>query len=195
MTRLCAPTQSPAAVLLHAATLLVLLLAYPQPQAAAQASVPLGLGDRVRVTAPGLVPGRAVGSVLALSDTLLLQDDAGESLLAIPIASVIHLEVSRGRRSRWARGLGVGFLGGALVGAVYGGTNAGTGPGEIDLPTDVAMGLSAAFFGAGGALVGLVIGAMIRTDDWVPVPAERLVVALVPPVAGTATVRLSLAVR
>ena len=57
------------------------------------------------------------------------------------------------------------------------------------------MGLGAGFFGAGGALVGLVVGAMTQTDDWEPVPAERLVVAFVPPVGGTATVWLSLAVR
>ena len=68
MTRLGAPIEGPAAVVIRAATLFVLLLVYPQPKAAAQESVPVGLGDRVRVTAPGLVAGRLVGTVLALAD-------------------------------------------------------------------------------------------------------------------------------
>lgn len=115
--------------------------------------------------------------------------------MTIPIASVTGLEVSRGRRSRWARGLGVGSFAGAVVGAAYGGTNAGTQSGEIDLPTEVAIGLGAAVVGAGGALVGLVVGALIETDDWERVPLEGLTVAIVPPVGGRAALRLSLAFR
>ncbi len=133
----------------------------------------LASGSRVRVTAPDCaLRGQAATFRALRADTLVLETTE------CPLSSVTRLDVSRGERSRWARGLGVGFLGGALIGAAYGGTHAGTD--AWDLPTDVAVGLGAAFFGAGGGLVGGIAGYFIKTDRWEEVPLERLSVSLAP---------------
>ena len=150
---------------------LVCVLGGAPTEIAAQA--PLTSGSRVRVTAPDCgLRGQATGFQALRAGTLVLETTE------CPLSSVTRLDVSRGERSQWARGLGVGFLGGALIGAVYGGTHAGTD--AWDLPTEVAVGLGAAFFGAGGALVGGIAGYFIKTDRWEEVPLERLSVSLAP---------------
>ncbi len=92
------------------ATLLVaLLVSTPLTRIAAQETMPVGVGDRVRVTAPGVNSG-AVTVVAVGNDTLVLGSDV--STRGIPIASVTRLEVSRGRGSSGQ---------GAAIGAAVGG--------------------------------------------------------------------------
>ena len=155
------------------ALVLICIFGAAPTEMAAQESLPVEPGVRVRVTAPDCsLRGQAATFRALRVDTLVLETTE------CPLSSVTRLDVSRGERSQWARGLGVGFLGGALIGAVYGGTHAGTD--AWDLPTEDAVGLGAAFFGVGGGLVGGIAGYFIKADRWEEVPLERLSVSLAP---------------
>lgn len=156
----------------HAAFFLSLLLSTPPAYATAQESLPVRPGDRVRVTAFGLVGGRSVATFLSLqSDTFLLQRGQQEAPLVVPLSSVTRFEVSRGQRSKWAEGLGIGFFVGAIVGAVVG--YASGLPASRDLPSGQAAAVGAGLLSVPGALVGLAIGANTKGDRWEEVPARR----------------------
>lgn len=139
--------------------------------------IPLGLraqqdsalrsGARVRVTAPDVANGQITGSLVSLGDSSLVLPD-GE----IPLASITALEVSRGTKSHAATGALTGFviglLGGAL--AVYSFcTDSFFGPctgGEV-------VG-SMAVMTIPPTLLGALIGALIRTEQWEEVPLGEI---------------------
>ena len=131
-------------------------------------------GDRVRVTAPDLGINRYMGRVSAVDDDTLTVDT-----LHLAFASVTGLDVFRGRKSFGAgKGAGLGFLigagGGAVIGALFGLSpnaqcafeNSGPCPGFL-----AAFG--AVLGGVTGTLVGVVSGALIKTDRWVSFGPQR----------------------
>ena len=195
------------------ATILVAILAFvPLTSATAQEPPPVKVGDRVRVTAPDL--GRREGTVqLLTTDSLVMRPEYGawpvqwltrDSLvmypeyggwlvdsvrhmpnrLAIPLASVTRLEVSRGRKSNAGRGAKIGALvlgiPGVIAGLALVGRELCGGLGSCsDVGPEVVVVLGAV--GAGtGALIGAVIGYAIRTERWVDLPPDQLRVNLVP---------------
>ena len=137
---------------------------------------PLQPGSRVRITAPDCGLNQQTGMLdPSLGDTLVLA--YGASNARCLRSNVTRLEVSRGRRSKWVTGLGLGLLGGALVGAAVGPT--------LNHPED---GLTAADWAAVGVLLGAptgmvlgtLIGASIKRDRWEEVPLDRLRVSFAP---------------
>jgi len=127
-------------------------------------------GARVRVTTPDLPRGQLLGAVTRIdADTLVV----GSTPVAL--RSLMRLEVSTGRRSHWATGLGIGFLAGAGLGAILGAA-VGDPYGEICTPTQCAL-AGAGILGLVGMPVGAVVGAMIRTERWQEVPPDRWRVA------------------
>ncbi len=131
-------------------------------------------GDRVRVTAPN---ERVVGTFTVLKpDTLVVSVESRR--LAIPFASVTSLEVSRGQKSKSGKGALIGLGAGAAAGVVTALV------GCADNSCDDVTGLVVLIFGAGGALggvlIGAVIGSFIQTDRWETVPLDRIRVSLTP---------------
>jgi hypothetical protein len=148
------------------------LVATPWMCVAAQDAPALAAGQRVRITAPTLGLKRQVVTLDAVGgDTLLL---GGDAVRAIPLTSVERLEVFEGRHGHPWRGAGVGFLVGAVTGAVLGPY---TVPGEGDTAEGKAV-AGAVLLGAAGALTGVVIGALIKTDKWEEVPLDGLRVSI-----------------
>ena len=155
---------------------------------------PLVPGDRVRVSvsdalgkqlglagsqssyAYGVVwrPGRFVGPLVALdADTLFL-----EPQIALPLAFVTKVEVSRGRgeKSNVGKGARIGFLVGAALGALSG-VIVGGGFGDC-YELDGCSKEFALLGGAGGGLLGTLIGARVGAmnpgEVWEEVPLEKV---------------------
>ena len=144
---------------------------------AAQESLPVEPGERVRVTAPECELRGQEATFRALrADTLVLETTE------CPLASVTRLDVSRGQKSNFALGAGIGFAAGALVGLVHCSRDAGgfSDVGMCDLADDdLTLWVTFVIGAIGGAAVGFV-GNFIKTERWEEVPLERLRVSLAP---------------
>ena len=153
----------------------LVLLILVQPVAA---QVGARVGDRVRVfTSSG---DRHTGTIAVItSSSLRLDDGTG---LSVPLADVDRLQVSRGQQSRALRGLAVGTgLGvglGAVVGALYYPTDDAGCP-EFDGRGACVVGWSVVF-GAVGLVVGVVTGALSKTDRWEDVAVGQFSFSLAP---------------
>ena len=127
----------------------------------------LGVGSRVRVTSER---GKHTGTLVSLDGDSLRYTKADTSVVtALPLASIVRLERSVGKRAATGRGAMIGGLIGGGFG-LFVGIAASTddsgwfevGPGEIAAAT--------AFTGAIGAGLGALIGAASKRDQWETVP-------------------------
>jgi hypothetical protein len=154
--------------------------------------LPLAVGTRVRVSssAPWFSGPPSVANVLGQrGDTLSVQPEGTRDSIALPIASITQLEVSAGRSSHVGRGIGLGFLTGALAGVVIGAatyrpSSCGSSTGAF-CPIDFSQGATAAAGGAVGGLLGAFVGAVIgerETENWarVAVTARKVAFRLAP---------------
>ena len=162
------------------ATFLVAVLAFvPLATATAQELPPVKVGDRVRVTAPGV--HRLEGPVLLLTtDSLVMRFEYGApNRLAIPLASVTRLELSMPGASRAGQGaltgLAIGGGGGAIVAVTV-----CAGSFYLEDAAGLCVLAGAVIFGAGGALVGAIIGDMTTGTRWEEVPLDRLRLQVAP---------------
>jgi hypothetical protein len=127
---------------------------------AAQTSIPAP-GARVRISAPRLQIVDVTGNVVhATADSLTIQPES-QSPLTIPIADLSQLEVSRGSDR------GLGFQHGGKYGALFGGL-AGLGY-WLSWGCDEYCLPSLAILGAGGTIVGFLMGGLLG----VMAPPER----------------------
>jgi len=142
------------------------------PVCSAGETVPsLRPGARVRIST---VPRAAhsdwtTGTIVAVTgDSLAIQvqPESGRTI-GIARASITGLEVSRGERSSWLMGLGIGFLIGAGTGGAVGATTLSQG---YDLGTAGATAAGAVIGAPLGALLGMVIGSTIKSERWRKVP-------------------------
>ncbi len=136
---------------------------------------PLKPGARVRVTAPELGLAEAVGRLLFVRlDTLRVVAD---SLMRIPLAGVMRIEVNRGRSNLLVV---LGAIAGAAGGTAVGIALVDTTHCELLDPCEGDI-LGPPVFGAAiGALAGAALGVALRTDRWEEVPLDRLRVSLAP---------------
>ncbi len=146
----------------------------------AQQQAPVAPGDRVRVTAPTLAPKRLVGTVVEMgADTCLLALEGHAAPVALPLASVTIVEVSRGMKSNVVKGA---LIGGAVSGGIVLGLGLaaqGDDSGWFEVTAgDVAI--ATAVFGAVGAVIGGIIGAASSGERWQEVPLDRLRVGVMP---------------
>jgi hypothetical protein len=86
---------------------------------------------------------------------------------AISRVSIKRVEVSRGRKTQWRAGMGIGFVVGAALGAVLGiaaseGIDASDGNGS---PGAIAV-IFGGIGGGAGALIGSLLGAATHGDRW-----------------------------
>ena len=116
-------------------------------------------------------------------DTLRMRAQSTDAEVAIPTAYVTQVWVADGSRTHFWAGAGIGALAGTLIGGVIGSTQH---PAQeeswgwsLTCPSPatacgVALGLP------GGFLLGGVVGALIKSDRWRPVPVSHLRMSLEP---------------
>ena len=165
---------------MHPAILLAAMLtSAASSKIAAQETVRLEPGQRVRVTAPTISSTQIVGAFGHIeADTLVVETDG--RTWHLPRASLTRVDVNRGQKANAGKGALFGFLIGAGVGAVA--------LGSSDLCTETleVAGGRCALIGAGGGgvaglLLGAIAGALIKTDRWQKVPLDRLRVSFIHP--------------
>lgn len=154
---------------------------------------------------PTEVRGRVVSN---FSDTLLLvlernkeRSDSANSTFAVPFDAITQLSVSRGGLKPLT-GAAYGGIGGVALGLsvlslLCGETDVELGPGEGDKNTcslsDVgAILLFTGILGVGGAVGGLVVGAIFGGEHWQTVPRDQWRVSLRPGAGGGASIGLTL---
>jgi hypothetical protein len=158
---------------------------------------PLEPDTRIRVEACTPACLELVGTTYesASADTLRVLTDAQPTPRSIPLASVRKLEIHRGRKSLgWWKGAlaGAGF--GAALGALMWASGVEWSDEYIGMPefspfTDEprSCGAECVAIGAtGGALLGALFGALIRTDRWEEVPLDQARVSVMPQHDGVA---------
>jgi hypothetical protein len=176
---------------MRATSLLTVMLSLaPAPAlaaAGAQAAPAVPVGTRVRFTPPERMRG-LVGTIAGQRhDTLLLRTERDDTV-PVPLAELDRLELSRGVHGHALKGLGLGFLVGAVVGGVVG---AAVEPDEL-LGRGVNVAAGIILGGAGGSLIGLGVGASVRTERWEAIPGDGAGAANGPRSAGGLTLGLSL---
>lgn len=164
------------------ATLLLVTLALG-PLASASTQEPPEPGQRVKVryscTTISWKDCSSEGIVVRLdADTLVLMA-AADSTMTFPVASVTRLELSLGQKSMAGRGAVIGLALGGVGGGVLVGAACANDPFTQHATVPCAA-VGAVVFGAGGALIGGLIGAMSTGTRWEEVPLERLRVSFVP---------------
>lgn len=171
---------------------------------AAQATCPtLAAGSTVRLYSPAVAIHTLPQAVQPADSVIVLSDGGNAKTIRCAELNQVQLRVGPGPRGRSTlRGMGIGFLVGAVTGATIGylGTEeTGDGEGEILGREEVAV-IMGIFLGGTGAAVGGVIGFATPGSSWqdVPlrtrtarVPAEGLRIAP----DGHAGVRMSYTVR
>ena len=162
---------------------LTVLLAFPLAALSTQVQPPLESGKRIRVAAPLVGSERMVGVYLSHDDTTMqLQTEAQVAPLTIPLVYVTRLELSQGRKSNALKGLVIDSASGVVLGIVAGlvvGQENGDNPCGGGRPAECAA-IGAVAVGATGALVGLGIGALSKSERWNEVSLDRLRVSIVP---------------
>lgn len=160
---------------MRSAILLAALFLAALTDVAAQGSLSLVPGQRLRVTAPARgaydLEARYVGTV---GGTLILS--AGLNVM-YPLADVVRLEVLRGQRSYKWPGAVIGLVLGMVIGRSIGKA--------IDEPCegwcwDFAQPIGTVVGGLVGVAGGAAIGSRIRSPKWEQVPLDRLRVSVVP---------------
>ena len=153
-------------------TLGALLLSSPL---AAPASAQGLSGVRVRLWSSAPPLEGAVGTVSAVgADSMQVLLNGRAAPLAVPLASVLRLQVSRGDRAdNVARWLRWGMLGGAVAGAAIGAARSPANEGAGAAPTGCGEGsrcdraVRAGLVGLGiGAIVGGIFGGITGTERW-----------------------------
>lgn len=154
--------------------------------ASAQEPTVLVPGARVRITESGERAVQRGTIVTAGADTISLKGDRSDETIALSRAGITRVEVSRGLHGHTGAGIGLGFLVGFSAGALIGYNTCGTcGGGEDE---QISRGLEAlawgGILGATGMLVGGLIGAHHKTDQWEEVPPSRWQLTAVPDPRG-----------
>ncbi len=134
----------------------------------------LAPGARVRVTAQDLNISRSIGEVERVDpDTLVINLETSQ--MAIPMAAVQRIDISRGLKSNTLKGT----LYGALAGGLAFGTVAG-----VLIEGDDFWGLGVFIYAVSGLAAGAGLGALIgsgwHTEHWnqVPLPVSLSVAPL-----------------
>jgi len=147
---------------------------------AAWSQAPSGMipGSRIRITEFGTGHGgrRAGTLVPAGADTVALMLDGSGVAMAIPLAGISNIEMSRGLKGNAAAGIGIGFLAGAGVGAlaaVIAFGSEGYTSGSDTYPTGLVALVWAGIGGVVGMVPGGLIGAHSKTEKWEEVPPPR----------------------
>jgi hypothetical protein len=165
--------------------LLMVALLVPPGEARSQTSAGLvgsiAVGSKVRLLAPTAMQGRIEGTVMATDAESLLIGVDGRGPARVSRNAITRLEIAFGRRRNTRTGLIVGAVAGALAVGLTAAIpkDEFCPPGEPstqscldDRSVLLAFGLPIL------ALEGAAIGALIKSDRWLPVPLENVRVGL-----------------
>lgn len=143
----------------------------PEPPAV---QLPVGARVRVRVAAS---PGRWMNGFLAAANSAsvaLVPEGASPFSVGevrLRRETVRELEVAIGKRRRWLAGLLVGAAAGVALGFAV-----DVDPVQCEFDSDYACsrGEAVALVGGGLAALGAGVGALVKTDVWIPVALDAL---------------------
>ena len=141
----------------------------------------LSVGSRIRITSSA-VGEPVTGTLLSIDiEDLVFRRAGTDAPSRIPLAEIVTLEVSGGRRSQAGRGAMIGAAVGVVPGLLL-----TFGDYSSDVHGDSHAGTVAAIGAAGGALLGAAIGWAIKTESWIPCEAPRAALAAAPVRGGVA---------
>ncbi len=151
------------------------VLSPDQASAQAPGTPEISVGDRVRITAPGVSPTPLIGHVRSLESGLLfVAAGPAEEAIRVPVAAMEGVELSLGMAPRVGDGAKFGGLAGGLgLGLAMVAEEAGCNPREV---FNFCYGPGEAFLagfvvgGLGGVFVGSIIGSFIQTERWQRIP-------------------------
>jgi hypothetical protein len=137
-------------------------------------------GERVRFRAASVGDGRQQGTVVEQdASALTIKLKAGGDPIRVPLDAFERIEVARGQRRHFWTGAAVGFVPGFafgfLVGSALGCDDQG--PDCNAFGDALALG---AILGAGTAVVGGLVGLLVKSDRWERVPTSRVKVTVLP---------------
>lgn len=165
--------------------LLALITILPRAVVAQDLRSALGVGARVRISAPALGGAPRLARVVAsTADTVVVQPaDSRDFTVAVPLVEIDRVEVPTGRRPRKARfaviGLIAGTVGGGIIGAASYSDPCVKEPAICAgwfHETAQTNALSGALDGAAfGALGGVVLGQLWQREVWTTLPRTRTV--------------------
>ena len=150
---------------LHATLVAVALVLHPAAWNIAGAQMlEAQPGTRIRIEAPGVVAGRFDGIVLSRTPDTLTIASQNAAPLAIPVARITGMEVSRGssradgalRGVQWGAGVGA-ILGLIYLPVVHACTNCVSKPGDGEVLENMVI---------GGTIWGAAIGAIVGRERW-----------------------------
>lgn len=127
-------------------------------------------GARLRVAFEGR-DDRFEGTLLAVDDRTFTLGVSNQSV-GFDRARITRLEVATRQKSHWLAGLIAGTVAGALIGAAEQ-------PG-CDQNECYTRAENIGYTATGAGLIGALIGAFIRTDEWAEVPVDNLAVIVAP---------------
>ena len=136
----------------------------------AQATDSLPIPARVRVIAPPFLSGPTIATVTARGPAFLVLDIPARGSLSIPLGSIQRLDISRGRKTRTGTGALVGLLVGTAATAVF---LAGFCSDPDTLCQTDEVGLAFVLIAGPPTLVGALIGAAVRSEDWDRISLQR----------------------
>lgn len=161
--------------------LLILLFGFPAEYVSAQTTGTFPAGQHVRAAVGGQWQ---YGTLLrAVPDSLILGvGKHGDERLALPLSSILRLEVGAGRKGHPITGLliggSIGVLGGAVAGNALCTSSGGfLEPDCADAPVPEIVGGAIGGLVLGG--VGALIGWAIKSDRWEEISLQSLQVGLV----------------
>jgi hypothetical protein len=150
----------------------------------AQGPVVLAPKTRIRFALPSDERAVVAEVLVQRGESLWVRPLQATDTVTFSLSRLAHLDVSSGQKPNGRRGLGIGFLSGAVVGGVWGyawGQDCSTADSTNScwFPRGETALAGAAAIGAVGALVGTLIGESILSDRWAPVPlTDRVNVAM-----------------
>lgn len=161
---------------LHVLVVTGFLAIFPASLLAQTEVSPVLLDSRVRLTMrspPGLA---AVGTLDAWDRRSLELAGLDSVPRMIPLSDVVRLEVSRGKKGHALTGLAIGAAAGLAVGGVTTALISSIWDESLDSRTEDIWIVAAVVTGVttvAGAGLGVVVGALIKTEKWedVPLPA------------------------
>ncbi len=154
----------------------------------AQQTPVVPVGTRVRFSPEQTTGDKVVGTIARQrGDTLLLWTERQDTV-PVALTNLDRLEVSDGVHGHALKGLGLGLLAGAVLGGAIG---AAVEPDEL-LGRGINILVGVVGGAGGGAVIGLGVGAAIRSERWKAIAPGDEGRSALPPSGDRIAVRLSL---
>lgn len=162
--------------------LVAAVLAADVASAVGQVATSIDPGSRVRITAPSLGLNEAVGTVKeATDDALVVQFEFPRRVGTVDRFEIGKMDVSIHPQRKVLKSVGVGLLVGAGTGALIGLASGDDDPQQwFAFSAEEKALMGGAMLGVTGAVVGLIVGLVRRSDVWSPMLPGDVSLTVVP---------------